>query len=302
VNRGHDAGEHYPVHANGQTSPGRSKSGAAAWQPTVRVDGWLGLRRVAALVQSLAANTSISRWEYWVHRLLARHGAAHGRWDWMATVLVRPRLAPRTTLRPVHWTIALTVHARTPVPSQSMPAGGAVTASLAALRPAPASLGAATVPPSLRALRWRARSETPARRAAVVHVQERRSVHTDLMQRYSRAVSRERELVERLLARRERREHPETSSAPPFLAPLGIPRPTVGSVPGSDAVVVRRQPTVGARHAVPTPLPAFTPSLVETGAPAKPAAPAIDVQALADQVIRTIDQRVIAARERLGAT
>jgi hypothetical protein len=35
---------------------------------------------------------------------------------------------------------------------------------------------------------------------------------------------------------------------------------------------------------------------------AKLAAPAIDVQALADQVIRTIDQRVIAARERLGAT
>jgi hypothetical protein len=146
------------------------------------------------------------------------------------------------------------------------------------------------------------RSEPPARRVVVIDVHERRSVHTELTRRFSRTVRRERELVERLLARRERRESPEMPSAPPFLAPPGTPHPTVGTIPGPEAVLVRRQPTVEARHPVPTPRRGFAPSLVETAAAARAAAPAIDVQALADQVIRTIDQRVVAARERLGAT
>jgi hypothetical protein len=41
--------------------------------------------------------------------------------------------------------------------------------------------------------------------------------------------------------------------------------------------------------------------VIDAGASPRLPLPAIDVEGLADQVIRTIDQRVIAARERLGA-
>jgi hypothetical protein len=53
-----------------------------------------------------------------------------------------------------------------------------------------------------------------------------------------------------------------------------------------------------AAAAQPAPAPALAARFWETAAP--PAAAAPDVERLTDQVIRSLDQRVTAARERLG--
>jgi hypothetical protein len=146
------------------------------------------------------------------------------------------------------------------------------------------------------------RSAPPtALRAVMTAVHRRHSIHTDLVRRFRRTLDRERALVERLLARRERREHAQLPSRPPWLGPPGANHPTAESMHGPAPVVARGR-SAGRPEPTPTPLRGFAPSVGETGAPAKLAAPAIDVQALADQVIRTIDQRVVAARERLGTT
>src|SRR5262249_27224095 len=100
------------------------------------------------------------------------------------------------------------------------------------------------------------------------------------------------ELVTRLLARYEHRHEHAAEEAPVPAAWLDAPAP--------PRVVTRP----AAASAKPDPAPATPPPsqpLPYWGDPPRPpAAPAVDIEQLTDQVLRSMDQRVIAARERMG--
>jgi len=127
-------------------------------------------------------------------------------------------------------------------------------------------------------------------------VRGRRAVVSDVYERTARSVNRERVLVERLLARRKRRETQSVAAAMP--GPASIPQ-QAGSLPPPAALVAHGR-FAAKPELAPTPLRGFAPSVADAGTPPRSPLAAVDVQVLADQVIRTIDQRVIAARERLG--
>ena len=285
------------MHANGRTKRFRPVSGAAAWRPTVRAGGRLGLLRAVAAVRVRPANPPGSRWEAWAQRLAARHGAAHTRWSWVARVLARPRLVLRTTIQPMRWAASLTIHSAPLVTSHRPQIRiGSVAASLVSPRRGPVAIRAATAAVPYRVLQMTQRSE-PAneRRAVVTDVHERRAVMTHIHERNARTVNRESEIVERLLARRERRETQLLAS----VATAGHALPLVGLLAAPAAVVARGRPAAKPKP-MSMPLRGVAPAVADSGAPARTPLAAIDIQTLADQVVQTIDQRVIAARERLG--
>jgi hypothetical protein len=218
----------------------------------------------------------------------------------MWTVLARRRAMPRSTLHSLGWPISLTV--RVAPGGAARQAAGRATPIQA--MPVPPRLGPDTtrvfVAGPLRIQRTVERLETAAvRRAMVPDALQRRFVSAELFTRYRRTSSRERELVERLVARRERRERQEAPLPVPTDALSSGVRPTVGPLAAPAAVVAHARPSPRLEP-LPAPPPRGGASVTDMGARPRPEAPAVDVQALADQVIRTIDQRVIAARERLG--
>jgi hypothetical protein len=254
--------ESYLMHVNGRSRPWQPASGIAAWRPAAA-----GLRPPAA------------RWAAWARRIMSRHRPARGHWGWLAAILARPRLTLRATTTAIRWPISLAIPAAPPV---SFPRAATRMAPVAAPLPA-------TAPPSplLRIV---------ARRG---DLERRRMTGADVSMGQNLTRTRESALVARLAARRQRHERQETPSPSPAISTGGF-RPSLGPLPLPGAVVARTRPATGA-ESTPTPLRGMAPPLTDQGALSRPALTTIDIQGLADQVIRTIDQRVIAARERLGA-
>ena len=262
------------MHGNGRTRPIRPASGIAAWRPAA------------------GARPPATRWAGWAHRIISRHRAGRGHWTWVATILARPRPTLRATIATIRWPISLTVHA---APLVSFPRAAMTMAPVAAApasdRPLPAGTGAALPPrsPLLRVVARRGFEE--GRRLSDPGVQRSQaSAGLPAGQIVSR--TEESALVARLTARRQRQEIPSASALPP----TGGIRPS----PPPGTVVTRARPATR-EEATPTPLRGMGSPVMDSAAPSRPPLAGIDVEGLADQVIRTIDQRVIAARERLGA-
>ena len=282
------------MQVNGRASRFNPPSGIAAWRPPAAAD----IRRAGIVGPATAG----SRWAAWAHRITARHGAALGRWSWIETILARPRLTLRTTVATFRWPISLTPHAAPRVVfSRETTRIGPPAATLASPRRVPVRLGDTTAPPArlLRIVeRW---GLVEARRLDVPNVRERRSPGAVFSARPILTRPRESALVARLVARRQRREVQEMS-------PAATARPAAGgrlwgteSPPPPQTVVARARPAAPP-ESTPTPLRGMGSPVMDSGASLRPVVPAIDLQGLADQVIRTIDQRVIATRERLGTT
>jgi hypothetical protein len=202
---------------------------------------------------------------------------------------VRPAIALRTVVLPATWTIPLTIQSG-PTHTKRIfavapPSPSASPARAMPIQP-PATAAVGQIQPHLVRTVDRTRSVTPDRTVRTHHHQL--TVHT---------VHHEAALVTRLTARRDRREAADPSATTPAANSLRAP----ASVPVAiAAVLAQRQPPTPPEP--PTPMRSPVLSLPEIGNPRQTHSTAIDMQSLADQVIRTIDQRVVAARERLGAS
>ncbi len=258
----------------------RPVTGGGTWRPSLRpLSGGTGGR-----VEAMGG-----RWAAWAARLLDRYGEGNPTWDRLGTVLHRagptPAPGPGQTVvvhapgRSVAWPINLTLHLTIPAARQAMappPTGAPTLATPAAtvrVEAAGAPLQPATV---LRQV------VTPAMQV----------VETSLARLHRREVwtnTHETELVTRLLTRQTRQES------------AGVPGDWSTAAPPPARVL--NHPSVAPQAAPAPPVPPTTapPGLRywdEAAAP--PAPPAVDIGHLTDQVMRTMEDRVIAARERLG--
>jgi hypothetical protein len=229
----------------------------------------------------------ISGWSAWANRIAARRALVLHPWGWLNRILTRPTIVVRTNVRPADWTVALTIQPGPTVTNRVL----AVTHLSPTMSPARIDLdrrpvtAAGHIRPTLVRTVERTRSLTLDR--TVVGQHHQRTVH---------AAHQESTLVTRLIARRERRE----ATDPTPTAPAATQRVALGAPPAPATPVLARR-GLPAQLEPPTPLRAPTPSPHGVGDAMRAPAPALDIQSLADQVIRTIDQRVVAARERLGA-
>jgi hypothetical protein len=225
-----------------------------------------------------------SRWAAWAARLARRYGWRGGAWDHLAAMLRRQPGSedhtPTGAAWSASWPVYLSLHVTIP-------------AAQATAQPSAATPGLAPAVPDNNAVFRNPQSaihnpQLPWPFAARVA----ESSAARLLRRETAVAPPAGELVTRLLARYEHRQEHAAEGAPVPAAWLDAPAPPR---------VVNR-PAAAPTKAEPAPAhpPPFQP-LPYWGDPPRPAAaPAMDVEQLTDQVLRSIDQRVIAARERLG--
>jgi hypothetical protein len=207
----------------------------------------------------------------WADRLLARYGVDQGAWLPLAAVFWRgPREGERT-------------------------AGGGAQARRppAPLTPWPLALTLRLVTPAGRAALLQVRGEAPGpvaprgtpTTAPATTGRLLETLVTRLQRRDRLTTWRESTLVVRLLARQE------TGAD----AALSLPPPAVPRVVSQPAAALAVRAAQRSPAAAPLTPPAYWD---EPPRPASP--PLMDVERLTDQVVRTIDQRMVAARERFG--
>jgi hypothetical protein len=221
------------------------------------------------------------RWAAWVAQLAGRRATGTPAWDRLALRLrtgsagAPPAITSvslrRETRVSLPWSMHLTLqpvvaaarHTLTPYP---------VPGPAAAVR-SPGVTHRIQVPTPI-VLLAASPDSPPAARAAGEFV-------VRLLQREREVIGRESRLVERVLARQ------------------GLGEPAVAPVPPVSRVFhqpAASQPAAAVQNAAPA--PALAAQFRESTP--QPSAPAPDVERLTDQVIRSLDQRVTAARERLG--
>lgn len=265
------------MNRSGPTRRFQPASGAAKWRPTTRaVPGPAAWNNFGA---------SVARWSAWAKGIADRRTPGQHHWDWLSRVLVHPAIIRRTARPSVTWTVALTMHPRSTVTNRIFVAAPNPPASPPVRQQSaqPPTFVEQIRPQLIRTID-RAR-QVPADHTAVTHRH----------QRTVRTAEQASTLVTRLTARRERREAAEPTVTMP--ATQSFPAPATVAATAGHVVVQRRPP---AQPEPPTPLRRSAPSAHDVGDAMRMSPPPIDLQSLADQVIRTIDQRVIAARERLG--
>jgi hypothetical protein len=229
-----------------------------------------------------------SRWTRWAVRLAGRFQADEGQRQQAGAVLLR-MTAGRTTVRrhTVHERELGTVVIRPPVrwlPSRAAAApAAAATAVVRSFPPAMPTITLAASP--LLHLQPRIVERPELRPAAAAFV--RPSLMSPPRESASGYIP---AIVERII----RRGHSSDQSDVPFASspPVVVPVPRVLS-----------RPTVAAASSATPPVPSGLPPAPlrywDEQAPNTAKAPQ-DVELLADQVIRSLDQRVVAARERFG--
>jgi hypothetical protein len=237
--------------------------------------GWQPLLRLPA---SPAAGW---RWAAWVARLAGRRATGTPAWDRLALLLrtgstgaplaitnVSVRREPRVS---VPWSLHLTLR---PV----------VAAARHALTPSPVPVAAAAVSSPVETHKIPVPTPTlplAASPALPPTVRAAGELVVRLLQREREVIGRESRLVERVLARQ------------------GLSATAVALVPPVSRVFhqpAASQPAAAVQSAAPA--PALAAQFWESTP--RPSAPAPDVERLTDQVICSLDQRVTAARERLG--
>ncbi len=258
----------------------RPVTGGGSWRPSLRpLSGGTGGR-------SLATG---GRWLAWATRLLGHYGNGDPAWDQLGTVLHRagpgPAPGPGQTVvlqapgRSVVWPINLTLHLTIPAARHAVaapPAGASSPATPAsAVRveapgapSTPATVLRQVLPPAMQVI------ETSLARL------HRREVWTD---------THETELVTRLLTRQTRQD---TAGPPGDWSTAAPPPPRVLNHPTGVA------PPASVPPIPPTASPPGLHYWDDSAVP--PGPPAVDIGHLTDQVLRTMEDRVIAARERLG--
>jgi hypothetical protein len=251
----------------------RPAAGGGTWRPALRP---LGHGRPMRLLRPLGDQSPPpAAWDRatWVARLLARYGVDQGAWLPLAAVLWR-------------------------VPSEAAPtAGGGAQARrpLAPLTPWPLALTLRLVTPAGRAALPTARADAPefvgplgTRTTAPAAAGRLLETLVTRLQRRDRLTTwRESSLVVRLLARQE-----TGADAALPLPPPAVPRVVSQPAAALAALAAQRSPA-----AEPLAPPAYWD---EPPRPTPP--PLMDVERLTDQVVRTIDQRMVAARERFGGS
>jgi hypothetical protein len=257
---------------------------------------------------------AVSRLTAWVRSLAGRHARLAGGRPATGVLLVPPRPRPRVTgastvvrvLARVGVDVRVT-RAAAAVRTVERPGGAPAAAPLPQARPTPvAAPGRLLLLPA-----------PPAPRPAVaVAVAPARSAPAA-----PPAVAASRTAVLRLVEHRRRIEGPpwrplrEPAEAPAARAgrPAAAPRPEALRQPGTTAFEAWARPrasmvlapgpaaaVVAAAAAVTPPVPARPDEPAPRGAAAVPAPPAPDVERLTDEVVRQIDRRIAAHRERLG--
>ena len=264
----------------------RLTTGGGRWRPVLRAMERSAQRQRAVQARLIPQLHAEWRWAAWAERLAGRHAAGNLVWDRLATILrhMAPRSspAPRATVairqevylsapRSLH----LTLHLVTAAARQ------AVEPRQVAPTPASTSWRTATRQVQVEAARSPSASLTQVGGEEIV---------MRLRHREIRMTWRESQLVERILARRERRDN-GASPAPTWADTPPVPR--VFHQPAAAPGAATPEPSV---HPV---SPVHDPRYWEDSRP-PPAPAAADVERLTEQVIRALDQRVVAARERLG--
>lgn len=249
----------------------RPATGGGTWRPTVRPP---------------ALPMAGLRWAAWAARVAGRYDQLGAPWAWLSAILRRagaPTAAPAisstagapTVYAP--WTLALTLRLVTPIARQTVMLPNAAPHLLT-----PAEPWASAQPQAAAQVAGRLETRPVERLIARVAEPAAGRIH----ERVTRINRYESALVERMLARQRREESGSRSGSAPFVASQPLPRVVRQSAPAIPATA-QPQPPV----AQPAPLRYWENA-------AQPLPP--DIERLADQVIHTIDQRVTAARERLG--
>jgi hypothetical protein len=266
------------VNRSGPTRRFQPASGAANWRPTTHA--------LPGPTSRNAFGVPVVRRSTWANRIAARRAPGRRHWDWLDRILVHPATIRRTAVPSLNWTVALTMNP-----------GATVTNRIHAAAPhAPFASTARThliQPPLFSVTQIRPEFVRTIDRARPVTSD--RTIVTQRQQRTVHTASHESTLITRLTARRERRE--AANSTVPTSTMHSLPSPAPAS-PAASRVLAHRRPP--AQPEPPTPLRHPAPSPHDIGDAMRMSPPQIDLQSLADQVIRTIDQRVVAARERLG--
>jgi hypothetical protein len=225
------------------------------------------------------------RWSAWATRIAARCALGHHTWGWLYRIFNSSAKVRRTSVPPSNWTVALTIQPAPTVTNQifavALPSTSKSPAHADPIQPPPGSAVSRIRPHLVRTVE---RTRPPTTDRIVVTQHHQRTLHT---------VCHESTIITRLTARRERREPAATTHAVNSVRVPATPPIAVGPV------VAHRPPM--APPEPPTPLRSTIPSRHEIGDGVRTPSQAVDLQSLTDQVIQTIDQRVIAARERLGA-
>ena len=277
-----------PLHAASQASPLtvtlRPATGGGTWRPVLNGTGVAPLasreRGEGPGVRGVG-----SRWAAWADRLAQRYGVRGEAWDHLAALLLRQPGsdaqehpgASWSTSWPVYLTLQVTIpaaRATVQLPTEA-PDRAPTTPEISTVFRNPQS---AIRNPQWAAWPFAARvAESSAAR---------------LLRRETAVAPPSGELVTRLLARYEHRQGQAMEAAPVPTAWLDAPAPPR---------VVNRPVAAPARpDPAPATPPPFQPLPYWGDPPRPPVAPAVDVEQLTDQVLRSMDQRVIAARERLG--
>jgi hypothetical protein len=263
----------------------RLRLATAGWRPT--------LRRYSGHGPRLGA----WRWWAWAERLVVGRGPAGSPWYRLAAILhgvapapARPALrlvVQRETLTPIVRPTSLALYVALPLARYAV-----------SWVQAPASPGMA---PAMQ-MRQAPLLAAPSARAT-------EAIVTRLRQRQQWITRHESRLVERILVRQESsqaiaQDSPSITRAAPVLQIVKQPSTTTAAAAAvSPAVVAAAVQAIGSSEVVRPGAAATAPHSAprywdDTQPPAPQAA--FDVERLTDQVIRSIDQRVIAARERLG--